>query len=78
MFSRFIRHVKECLSIIYLKKLTVLRSLLVLVAPLASALSLTTPTGVVVGGLININWTTVPSDPYVNRTLPLFPFLLCF
>jgi len=38
-------------------------SLLVLVAPLASALQLNTPEGVTSGGWLNISWISAPSDP---------------
>ena len=78
MFTRFIRHVAFSYSVcdfIYKKKTRHLRSLLVLVAPLASALTLNTPTNVSSGAVVTITWTAAADDPYVNQTLILFPFL---
>ena len=61
------------LSFIYKKRLTILRSLLVLVASLVSALTINPPTVVTSGGTISISWVTAAGDPYVNQTLTLSP-----
>ena len=44
-----------------------------LVAPLASALTLNTPTNVNNGERVDITWTAVPTDVYVDQHLPFFP-----
>ena len=51
-----------------------------LVAPLASALTISSITGATSGGPLTINWTLDGNgnDPYVNRTLTPFSFLQCF
>ena len=77
MFTRLIRHVSVYVFI-YIKRLTILRSLLVVVASLVSALTLNTPTSVTSGGTINISWATVAGDPYVNQTLTPSPLLTVF
>jgi len=54
-----------------------LLSLLVLVAPLVSALTISAPTNVTSGGVFTIRWTSATGDPYVNQnvqSLFRFPF----
>ena len=69
----------ECLVSLFMKrKLAITHSLLTLVAPLVSALTINPPAGVIAGGTIDFTWITAPGDPYVNQTLTPFPFLTVF
>ena len=81
MLTRSIRHVTFSQSIYvfyFILKITILRSLL-LVVPLVSALNISIPTFVTIGGTLDISWATTQGDPSSTKHYSnLFALLTVF
>jgi hypothetical protein len=69
-------HFLQGVYVLDLQKKLIFFSVLALVAPLVSALTVSVADGATSGGNITINWTTDSSDPYVDHTSTPLPFPL--